>query len=162
MTTIDTSKIDRMDLRQDILALEEKRKGLVAVFEAVNEEAEAEIDRESAIYERERRERSEAFYARCAEIPRAHGGGDKSAEDALEDHDNNSPAYGECIDFDDDGLAERCCITGLPLLDGDETVEDSEGRKALANAIPGWPSFGEEDAGVEEGLIDAIADGVRA
>ena len=58
-------------------------------------------------------------------------------------------------EFDDDAKAVCCVLTGLPILDGDETIEDSEGRKALAAAIVGWPLFESEETADDEDEEDA-------
>ncbi|HMN37568.1 MAG TPA: hypothetical protein PKD49_07650 [Hyphomicrobium sp.] len=144
MTTIDTSKIDRMDVRREVIALDEKRKKLEAAAKAESKAEDAacdeEIAREEATWNRERDELWRAHKARCDAIRIARGVPIRSAEDALAEHDS-AVAYRDVYDFDNDDQAVRCVLTGLPILDGDETIEDSEGRKALARAIVGWPLF---------------------
>lgn len=154
--------IDRMEIRQEILALDEKRKPLAEAVLSADDDLEdaiaAEVQREEEICEREVRERRAAFHKRVEEIRLAHGRTD-DPQAALEAHDD-AAAYAQVDDFDDEGLAVRCCLTGLPILDEDETVADSEGRKALVAAIPNWPGFGAD--GLPPGTIDAIADGEDA
>lgn len=146
-TTIDTSRIDRMELRQQIAALDEARKPLADAVDKIDEDKwekiYAEIAREREIYDRERREREAAFFKRCEEIRAAHGEVPGDPQAALEAHDAHE-AYGEAYGFDGVGNAERCCLTGLPLLEGDVLIEDGDGNTALAAAVPGWPVFVDE------------------
>lgn len=146
-TTIDTSRIDRMELRQQIAALDEARKPLADAVDKIDadkwEKIDAEIAREREIYDRERREREAAFFKRCEEIRAAHGEVPGDPQAALEAHDAHE-AYGEAYGFDGGSNAERCCLTGLPLLEGDVLIEDGDGNKALAAAVPGWPVFVDE------------------
>lgn len=147
---MDTSKIYRMELRREVLELDEKRKELAAaVIEAESKIADTtaydeELAREDATFSRESDELLRAHMARCAAIRAAHGAPAQQVNDALDEHDN-AAAYEEVAYYDDDGQAVRCVLTGLPILEGDETIEDSEGRKALAAAIAGWPLFESEE-----------------
>ena len=138
--------IDRMELREQIAALEEVRKPLQEAVDTIDRQKQAlidaEIDREREIYERELRERKAAFVRRCDEI--REGFGQTDAEAALEAHDQHE-AYAEALDYDENGFAVRCCVSDLVLLEDDEIVEDSLGRKALAAALPGWPEFDGDD-----------------
>lgn len=156
MTTIDTSKIDRMDVRREVLALDEKRKSLEAALEGESQTAacDEELEREEATWRRESDELWRAHMARCDAIRTAHGAPLKAAEDALEEHDQ-AAAYEAVAEFDADAKAVCCVLTGLPILDGDETIEDSEGLKALAAAISGWPLFESEETADDEDEEDA-------
>jgi len=153
-----TRTIDRMELRHELLALDEKRKKLEAAAKAESKAEDAacdeEIAREEATWNRERDELWRAHKARCDAIRIARGVPIRSAEDALAEHDS-AVAYRDVYDFDNDDQAVRCVLTGLPILDGDETIEDSKGRKALAAAISGWPLFESEETADDEDEEDA-------
>lgn len=139
--TIDTSRIDRMELRQQLIALDEARKPLADAVDKIDAvkwaKIDAEIAREHEIYERERREREAAYYKRCAEIRAAYGETEGDPEADLEKHDQHE-AYELALEYDAQSVV-RCCLTGLPLLEGDVLIDDSEGNRALAAAVPGWP-----------------------
>lgn len=143
-----TRTIDRMELRHELLALDEKRKELVVAADA--EEAamsaalQEELSREEAVWKRESNELWLAFQQRLAGIRKAHGAAETSAAEALDNHDK-AAAYDEAKEFDGDGLVVRCVLTGLPLIESDEVITDSEDRMALAAAIVGWPLFESEE-----------------
>lgn len=70
-------------------------------------------------------------------------------------------------DYDEGGLCERCCLTGLPILEGEPVVEDAAGNKAIAAAISGWPLFDgdgdsadAEPAAIAEGEPEDASEGV--
>ena len=141
-----TRTIDRMDLRRDLIALDEKRKELVAALEGESQTAacDEELAREEATWRRESNELWLAFQQRLATIRKAHGAAETSAAEALDGHDK-APAYDEAREFDGDGQVVRCVLTGLPLIESDEVITDSEDRMALAAAIVGWPLFESEE-----------------
>lgn len=163
MNIIDTSRIDRMELRQQLIALDDARKPLADAVAKIDEKKWAKIDeeiaREHEIYERERREREAAYYKRCAEIRAAHGEIEGDPEAALEKHDQHE-AYESALGYDDESYVLRCCLTGLPLLEGDVLIEDENGNKALAAAVPGWPVF--EDVGDADNDMKAVAARLKA
>lgn len=152
---MDLSKIDRMELRQRIIELDKARIPLAKASddeEALHEEApinsayETEREKLAQIrYEAQQKARDDynaALKALDASFP------DKSmpARDALAKHDA-APEYRDVDCFDDDTGAAVCCVlSGLPILDDDVTVEDSDCRRALVAAIPGWPIDSEAKA----------------
>lgn len=120
-----TEKIDRMDERARIADLDVLRKPLLEARDAAwlpYDAADPGSDAEAA---------AEAAY--------------DAAEAVLTAHDEDS-GYNEVLDYDENGMARVCVLTGLVLLEGDEIVEDSEGRQALAAAIEGWPAFSDDGA----------------
>jgi len=116
--SVDTSKIDRMDVRQRIDAHEGERTKIAAELKAARASFNARIE----AIQRERMEATAAIQAR------------------LDAHDETPDIYDDVLELDDseDFNPIRCCITGLILLDGDELVEDAHGRRALAAAV-NWP-----------------------
>lgn len=144
MSTIDTSRIDRMELRREILALDEKRKALQAEADAEEGPMTDEIEQLRQAYVRERNEAERAYAQRCADVVHRYTGGTTPAKDRLDEHDA-AEAYREVNEWDEDGSARCCVLTGLPILDDDVTVEDGDGRRALAAAIPGWPLSDDAD-----------------
>lgn len=72
---------------------------------------------------------------------------DADKEDAVLAFDElHEEEYDEAgvVSYDDEGQCECCVLTGLPIIEGDETVEDSEYRRGLVKAIPQWPEFSPE------------------
>ena len=117
-----TGKIDRLDERAAIAALDGQRRPLLEAIRAAAD-----------VYE-EAKAGSEEEVAAEAALDRAN-----EAVEAFDDL--HSDVYGEALDYDEDGMARCCVLTGLVLLEDDEIVEDREGRQALAAAIEGWPAF---------------------
>lgn len=140
--------VDRMELRREILVLDEKRKELVAAAAAEKETMSTALRDEllvaECIWNRESNELWLAHQHRLAAIRKAHGALEASADQALDDHDK-AAAYNEAREFNADGQAVCCILTGLPILEGDEVITDSEDRMALAAAIADWPLFESEE-----------------
>lgn len=145
---MDLSNIDRMELRQRIIELDKTRAVLLKAADdeyegrtpSVNVEYDAEVERllkaKNDVWDKA----SEAFKAGIAALDAKFPGLVKAAtaRDALDEHDN-APEYSEVNDFDAFNNVVCCVLSGLPILDNDLTVEDGDGRKALALLIPGWP-----------------------
>jgi hypothetical protein len=115
---IDTSRVDRMEIRGRLAAQDEQRAAICKEIDA----AEAPFDERIAVIEKERDEATRELYARLAAHDEATRSDDK-----------------HCYGFDDDGQRERCCVSGLVLLEGDETIGDDDGREALKALLP-WPA----------------------
>ncbi len=130
----DTSKLDRMELRQQIAAFEDTRAAIVAEIAA----AEAPFLERITAIQQEMLAATQALTERLA----AH---DASGDDIDRD---------EVFETDDDGIPKRCCVSGLVLLERDRLVEDPHGNFALADAIAGWPAepqdLPDDDADDEE------------
>jgi len=116
--SVDTSKVDRMEVRRRIDAHEAERAKIAAELKGARASFNARIE----VIQRERMEATAAIQAR------------------LDAHDETRGIYDEVLELDDtaDQNPIRCCVTGLILLDGDEIVEDDHGRRALAAAV-NWP-----------------------
>lgn len=135
MMTIDTSKVDRLQLRKDIAAREAAFNELDAELERAMEPfdlrvGQIEADAKAAADQ----VRAEANSA-CAEII-------AKRDAALAAMNEDYEAIASIVD---DGNAERCCISGLVLLEGDKTVCDDDGREALVAVLP-WPAAETDDS----------------
>lgn len=109
---IDTSKIDRMDVRQRIANHEAERTAITD-----------EIARVEAPF------RAQAEAAT------------KELREKLDAHDETPGMYDEAREFEAEDGPHRCCISGLIILEDDPVVVlegDEDGRMALAYVI-GWP-----------------------
>jgi hypothetical protein len=117
-TTVDTSRVDNIELRQRIA-----KQALVRA--AIN----------AAIGQLE-----EPFRARIATVEDEMAEATRLLRDQLEQHDEeNAVDDNQAIDFDDiTGMPATCCVSGLVLLESDDLVEDLEGRTALKAVLP-WP-----------------------
>lgn len=119
MNRIDTSKVDRMEMRQRIANRETEREGIVA-----------EIDTAEA-----------PFRARIEAIEEEMAAATKPLQERLDKHDETATEDEESIyAFDEYGRPQRCCISGLVLLNDDHLIEDLQADNfALAAVLPGWP-----------------------
>lgn len=140
---VDTSKIDRMDVRRRIIELDAQRPALSRAADGDRPyppEYDAEVAALEAARDEARNAADETFDAAMAALQTKFGVVDiEAAEAALEAHDE-APEYTLVADFGCDSLAVCCCLSGLPILDDDKTVRDSDGNKALRAAIPQWPT----------------------
>ena len=142
MPDIDTSNVDRMELRQRLAEQDETRKALVAAVDACGEHAELgalrdQLWAEQAALEEKYDQLRWAITDRFGALP-------DHPQVALDAHDLATEADFFNVSCDNGELV-RCCVSGLVLLDDDVTVEDCEGRKALVSVLP-WPEFETDDA----------------
>lgn len=121
---IDTSKVDRMDDRNRLDANDARRE---AIIKEMGEISKPYIARVEAIMQ----ERAQAVAGLQAKLSALD---EETAED-------DKLAY----DFEHDGRVSRCCVSGLVLLSGDETVADDDGREALRAVLP-WPVREQDEA----------------
>lgn len=121
---IDTSKVDRMEIRLRVDAHEKARDVIQAEIEA----AEA------------------PFEARIREIKREMLAATAETRKRLAEHDAAEGIYGEVYQaeeepeegYDEGKWPLRCTVSGLILLDGDDVI-DKDGRYVLTAVLPNWP-----------------------
>lgn len=132
---MDLSKIDRLEIRQAVKALEavraERERAMEAEMQPVCDEYAATIRATEARHRAELSAARVPFEERLAEIAARHPEDDIAALDA---------AYGdEARMMDDDWDPMTCAATGLPILEGDEIVTDEETGEVFLRAALGLP-----------------------
>lgn len=128
--------LDRMELRQQVLA----QIAPVIAAEAAYEAAERAVDAEHGPAIAAALTASDAAFARWKETQLARN---VALEPAAEIHDAaieafQLPVFHESVRLGEDELPVRCAKSGLPILDGDATLTDDDtGEVFLRAAVIG-------------------------
>lgn len=130
------SMVSDLEARKRWAALEDERNALQARFDLVRQSVEVEIQKARMnIME----EALAAVAVESDEIENRFGQREEAAALAsrIEDVDRAQDALGLTFDLDDGWDIQRCALSRLPILDGDEVLTDEEtGERFLRCLLP--------------------------